>query len=108
MGGYPTASDFALVVSLLLVQVELLHDAHYFSVLLSCLFFGLCMFPTMNTVWLARNAGNANFLYNMILVINVFGCLLISDWVRSGMRAQRRARLHGYCQQVISGLVDKV
>ena len=43
----------------------------YFAFLLSGVMFGLSMVPTMVAVWLGRNAGNANYLYNMTLVVNV-------------------------------------
>jgi len=105
---YPTAIDSCLMLSVLLIQVELIHEGRkHFTFLLTGMLFGLCMFPTMSAVWLSRNAGNANFLYNMTLVINVFGCLLLSDWLRAGIKLRRRQRLHEYCSTIVCGLVEE-
>lgn len=41
--------------------------------------FGLSMVPTMVAVWLGRNAGNANYLYNMTLVVNVASRVMFSS-----------------------------
>ncbi|CAJ1418375.1 unnamed protein product, partial [Effrenium voratum] len=68
---YPTASDYGLMLSAMLIQAELIRESQqYFAFLLSGVMFGLSMVPTMVAVWLGRNAGNANYLYNMTLVVN--------------------------------------
>eukprot|EP00929_Paragymnodinium_shiwhaense_P055922 TRINITY_DN27995_c0_g2_i1.p1 TRINITY_DN27995_c0_g2~~TRINITY_DN27995_c0_g2_i1.p1 ORF type:complete len:510 (+),score=95.51 TRINITY_DN27995_c0_g2_i1:106-1635(+) len=106
---YPTASDFGLMLALLLVQAELIQAAQKsFAFLLSGMLFGLSMFPTMSAVWLSRNAGNANFLYNMTLVVNVFGCLLLNEWLRAGMRLRRRQHLQAFCRDLVLNLADDV
>lgn len=106
---YPTASDHALTMSVLLIPVELLRESQkLFAFLTSGLLFGLCMFPTMTSVWLGRNAGNANFLFNMTLVINVFGSLLLSEWVRAGLRLRRRQHLSSFCRQVVLDTLERV
>eukprot|EP00419_Tripos_fusus_P002671 CAMPEP_0172682836 /NCGR_PEP_ID=MMETSP1074-20121228/18437_1 /TAXON_ID=2916 /ORGANISM="Ceratium fusus, Strain PA161109" /LENGTH=475 /DNA_ID=CAMNT_0013501583 /DNA_START=99 /DNA_END=1526 /DNA_ORIENTATION=+ len=105
---YPTASDFALMLSTLLIPAELARESeHNFAFLLSGLLFGLCMAPTMAAVWLSRNAGNANFLYNMTLVVNVFGCLLVTEWLRSGLKLRRRERVGCFCREVLLDELDK-
>jgi len=105
---YPTASDFGLMLSTLLIQVELIREAEkQFAFLLSGLLFGLCMFPTMSAVWLARNAGNANFVYNMTLVINVFGCLLLTEWLRAGLKLRRREHMGAFCRQVVLDALEQ-
>uniref|UniRef100_A0A7S2PK17 Alpha-1,3-glucosyltransferase n=1 Tax=Zooxanthella nutricula TaxID=1333877 RepID=A0A7S2PK17_9DINO len=81
---YPTAADHALMLAALLIPSELVKESDKsFVFLLVGQFFGLSMFPTMRAVWLGRNAGNANFLYNMTLVTVVFGSLLLSGWATS-------------------------
>lgn len=106
---YPTASDHALTLSALLIPVELLREAQkLFAFLVSGLLFGICMFPTMTSVWLGRNAGNANFVFNMTLVINVFGSLLLSEWVRSGVKIRRRQKVQSYFRQVVLDVVERV
>jgi len=106
---YPTASDFGLMLSMLLIPVELIKEAEKtFAFLLICLEFGLCMFPTMEAVWLSRNAGNANFLYNMTLVVNVFGCLLLTEWLRAGQKMRKRAHATAFCRNIIMDIVDQV
>jgi len=105
---YPTASDFGLMISTLLVQAELIREAERsFAFLLSGLLFGLCMFPTMAAVWLSRNAGNANFLYNMTLVINVFSGLLLTEWLRAGMRLRKRVHEAAFCRRVLLEALDE-
>merc|ERR1712206_61620 len=105
---YPTAIDSCLMLSVLLIQVELIHEGRkHFTFLLTGMLFGLCMFPTMSAVWLSRNAGNANFLYNMTLVINVFGCLLLSDWLKAGMKLRRRQHMSAYCRGIVMDTLEK-
>jgi len=105
---YPTACDFGLMISSLLIQVELIREAEkQFAFLLSGLLFGLCMFPTMSAVWLTRNAGNANYLYNMTLVINVFGCLLLSEWMRAGTKLRRREHLGSFCRELVEDVLER-
>lgn len=106
---YPTASDHGLMLSVLLIPVELLRESEkQFAFLMSGLLFGLSMFPIMTAVWLGRNAGNANFLYNMTLVINVFGCLLLSEWVRAGMKLRRRQHVVAFCRQLVLSALEQV
>jgi len=104
---YPTASDFGLVLSMMLVHPDLISEAKtMFAFLLSGLTFGLSMFPSMAAVWLTRNAGNANFLYNMTLVVNIFGSLLLCEFVKSGMMLRRRQNTSAFCRGVISDVVE--
>jgi len=99
---YPTAGDFGLMLSMLLIHFELIQECqNTFVFLMSGLLFGLAMFPTMSAVWLGRNAGNANFLYNMTLVVTIFSSLLISEWLKAGMRLRRRMRMTAFCQEVL-------
>eukprot|EP00928_Gymnodinium_smaydae_P035642 TRINITY_DN25047_c0_g1_i1.p1 TRINITY_DN25047_c0_g1~~TRINITY_DN25047_c0_g1_i1.p1 ORF type:complete len:534 (-),score=111.52 TRINITY_DN25047_c0_g1_i1:34-1635(-) len=106
---YPTASDYGLLLSVLLVQVELIREGRKtFAFLLSGAIFGLCMFPTMRAVWLTRNAGNANFLFNMSLVINIFACLLLCDWLKAGIRLRRRLHVQAFCRGVVLDALDAV
>jgi len=106
---YPTASDYALMVSAMLIQAELIRECQrHFAFLLSGLMFGLSMVPTMVAVWLGRNAGNANYLYNMTLVVNVFGTLTLSEWVKAGMRLRKRQFRLAYFRDVVLTLVDEV
>lgn len=106
---YPTASDYCLLLSVLVVQAELIRESEkMFAFLLSGTMFGLSMFPTMSAVWLTRNAGNANFLYNMTLVVNVFGCLLLSEWVKAGIKLRRRQHMADFCQQIVLNTLEKV
>jgi len=96
------------MLSALLIPAELARESeHNFAFLLSGLLFGLCMAPTMAAVWLTRNAGNANFLYNMTLVINVFGCLLVTEWLRAGLKLRRRERIGCFCREVLLDALDK-
>eukprot|EP00444_Apocalathium_aciculiferum_P068874 CAMPEP_0183568232 /NCGR_PEP_ID=MMETSP0371-20130417/116631_1 /TAXON_ID=268820 /ORGANISM="Peridinium aciculiferum, Strain PAER-2" /LENGTH=48 /DNA_ID= /DNA_START= /DNA_END= /DNA_ORIENTATION= len=44
----------------------------------------------------------------MTLVINIFGCLLLSEWARSAIKLRRRMRLSAYCRQVVLSVVDDV
>lgn len=106
---YPTASDYGLMLSTLLVSAELIsgHCKKNFAFLLSGSIFGLCMFPTMVTVWLSRNAGNANFVFNMNLVINVFSGLVLTEFIRAAVYMRHRQRLSAYCQNIVLGLVEK-
>merc|ERR1712151_1388942 len=106
---YPTASDYGLLLSVLLVQVEVVRKAYdSFAFLLSGMLFGLCMFSTMTAVWLTRNAGNANFVYNMTLVVNVFACLLLTDWIRAAIKLRRREHLMAFCRGIIFDIAEKV
>lgn len=106
---YPTASDYGLMLSAMLVQAELIKESQeYFAFLLSGVMFGLSMVPTMVAVWLGRNAGNANYLYNMTLVVNVFGSLTLSQWVRAGMRLRKRQHQLSYFRKVVLDIVDEV
>jgi len=106
---YPTASDYCLMLSVLVIQVELIRECEkQFAFLLSGTMFGLSMFPTMSAVWLTRNAGNANFLYNMTLVINVFGCLLLSDWVKAGMKLRRRQHMGAFCRGIVLDTLEEM
>lgn len=105
---YPLASDFGLMISLMLIQAELIRESEkQFAFLMSGLLFGLCMFPTMTAVWLGRNAGNANFLYNMTLVINIFSSLLLSEWLRAAMKLRRRQHCMSFCREVLLDALDK-
>ncbi|CAE7451901.1 PIGU [Symbiodinium natans] len=106
---YPTASDYALMVSAMLVQAELIRESQrYFAFLLSGVMFGLSMVPTMVAVWLGRNAGNANYLYNMTLVVNVFGSLTLSEWVKAGMRLRKRQFRLAYFRKLVLAVADEV
>ncbi|CAE7255058.1 PIGU [Symbiodinium pilosum] len=106
---YPTASDYALMVSAMLVQAELIRESQrYFAFLLSGVMFGLSMVPTMVAVWLGRNAGNANYLYNMTLVVNVFGSLTLSEWVKAGMRLRKRQFRLAYFRKMVLSLANEV
>jgi len=106
---YPTASDYALMVSAMLVQAELIRESqHYFAFLLSGVMFGLSMVPTMVAVWLGRNAGNANYLYNMTLVVNVFASLTLSEWVKAGMRLRKRQFRLAFFRELLLSLADEV
>lgn len=106
---YPTAGDYGLMLSMLLIHFELIRECEKaFAFLLSGLLFGLVMFPTMTLVWLGRNAGNANFAYNMTLVVTVFASLLLSEWIKAGMRLRRRQRIAGFCKQIVLGVADDV
>merc|ERR1719291_515432 len=105
---YPTASDYGLVLSIFLIQVELIKEAEHFAIALSATLFGLCMFPTMSAVWLTRNAGNANFLYNMTLVVCIFGGLTLVEWMRAGIKLRRRQNIHGFCHDIVTGMVESV
>mmetsp|Transcript_59155 Transcript_59155/g.132585 ORF Transcript_59155/g.132585 Transcript_59155/m.132585 type:complete len:475 (-) Transcript_59155:8-1432(-) len=105
---YPTASDYGLMLSMLLIHFELIQECQKtFVFLMSGLLFGLAMFPTMTAVWLTRNAGNANFLYNMTLVVNIFGSLLLSEWLKAGIRLRRRMRMTAVCEQFLMDALDK-
>jgi len=105
---YPTAGDYGLMLSMLLIQFELIRECEKaFAFLLSGLLFGLVMFPTMVLVWLGRNAGNANFLYNMTLVVNIFSSLLLSEWIKAGMKLRRRQRTASFCRDVVLSAVEK-
>ena len=33
---------------------------------------------------------NANFAYNMTLVVSIFSSLLLSEWIKAGMRLRRQ------------------
>lgn len=104
---YPTASDYGLMLSLMLIEAELLQESEkVFAFLLSGLLFGLTMFPTMSSVWLGRNAGNANFLYNMTLVVNIFGGLLLSEWVKAAMKLRRRQKMCTFCHDIVLEALD--
>jgi len=104
---YPTASDHALSISALLIPGEVLKESETrFVFLMGGQLFGLCMFPTMVTVWLGRNAGNANFLYNMTLVIAIFGCYLLVDWMQAAIRLRKRQRLSCFCRGIVEGALD--
>mmetsp|Transcript_157568 Transcript_157568/g.278044 ORF Transcript_157568/g.278044 Transcript_157568/m.278044 type:complete len:517 (-) Transcript_157568:37-1587(-) len=105
---YPTASDFGLMLSILLVHAEIIQASDkYFAFLLSGLLFGLSMFPTMTSVWLRRNAGNANFLYNMTLVTNFFSSILLSEWIKSCMKLRKRQRLEAFCRGITLDIVQQ-
>ncbi|CAE8710698.1 unnamed protein product [Polarella glacialis] len=106
---YPTASDFAFMLSVMLVQSEIIRESEkFFAFCLSGVLFGLSMFPTMSAVWLGRNTGNANYLYNMVLVVNVFGCLLLSEFVKAAIRLRRRKHLGAFCRKVVLEIADEV
>merc|ERR1719387_1205052 len=99
---YPTASDHALTLAMLLIQAELIKESEkQFVFLLSASTFGVCMCPTMVAVWISRNAGNANFLYNMTLVSHVFSGLLLSEWLKAGVKLRRRQHLALFCRGVV-------
>merc|ERR1712194_306658 len=66
------------------------------------------MFPIMVAVWLGRNAGNANFLYNMTLVMMIFGSMLLSEWTRAGVRLRRRQHLSAFCKEVVIDALEKM
>jgi len=105
---YPTASDFGLMLSMLLIHFELIQECQKtFVFLMSGLLFGLAMFPTMTSVWLTRNAGNANFFYNMNLVVNIFTSLLLSEWLKAGIRLRRRMRMTAVCEQFLMDALYK-
>ncbi|CAK9080046.1 unnamed protein product [Durusdinium trenchii] len=106
---YPTASDYGLMLSAMLVQAELIKESQqYFAFLLSGVMFGLSMVPTMVAVWLGRNAGNANYMYNMTLIVNVFGSLTLSQWVKAGLRLRKRQHSLAYFRQLVLDIVDEV
>lgn len=106
---YPTASDYGLMLSAMLVQAELIKESQqYFAFLLSGVMFGLSMVPTMVAVWLGRNAGNANYLYNMTLVVNVFGSLTLSQWVKAGMRLRKRQHQLSFFRKLVLDIVEEV
>merc|ERR1712000_64584 len=79
----------------------------FFALLLTGLLFGLCMMPVMTAVWLGRNTGNANFLYNMTLVVNIFGSFLLSEWLKAGMKLRRRQHNLAFCRGMILDALDK-
>merc|ERR1712039_838254 len=104
---YPTASDYCLMLSVLVIQAELIRESEkQFAFLLSGTMFGLSMFPIMTAVWLGRNAGNANFLYNMTLVVNLFGSFLLGEWLRASMKLRRRQHNLAFCRKVILDALD--
>merc|ERR1712019_21461 len=95
------------MLSMLLIHFELIRECeNAFAFLLSGLIFGLVMFPTMTLVWLSRNAGNANFLFNMTLVVNVFASLLLGEWLRAGMRLRRRQHHMPFCRGIVHVALD--
>merc|ERR1719456_1456042 len=80
-----------------------------FIFFLSGTVFGLCMYPMMSAMWITRNAGNANFLYNMHLVFHVFAGLLLAEWIKSGIRLRRRANLRNFLAfQVVEPILANV
>eukprot|EP00747_Dinoflagellata_sp_TGD_P179654 gnl/TRDRNA2_/TRDRNA2_30791_c0_seq1.p1 gnl/TRDRNA2_/TRDRNA2_30791_c0~~gnl/TRDRNA2_/TRDRNA2_30791_c0_seq1.p1 ORF type:complete len:494 (+),score=69.21 gnl/TRDRNA2_/TRDRNA2_30791_c0_seq1:74-1555(+) len=106
---YPTASDYGLMLSTMLIHAELIRESDTsFAFLLSGLLFGLAMFPTMAAVWLGRNAGNANYVYNMTLVINIFASLLLTEWLKAGMKLRRRQHIASFCRGVVLSTLDEM
>merc|ERR1712054_78176 len=98
-----------LMISMLLIHFELIVECEKeFAFLLSGLLFGLVMFPTMTLVWLQRNAGNANFLYNMTLVVNIFSSLLLSEWLKAAIKLRRRMRSATFFREIVQDTVEKV
>lgn len=111
---YPTAGDFALMFSLMLIQFELVREAQsrtMFALSLVGLIVVLSFFPAMLHVWLNRNAGNANFLFNMTLGIGFFGGQLLVEWLKAGIRLRKRMRASAFCRNIvldiIAGIEDK-
>merc|ERR1712216_39531 len=99
---YPTATDVALMLSLLLTQIEMVEECEgNFIFFLSGATLGIGMYPEMTAMWITRNAGNANFLYNMHLVFHVFAGLLVAECIKSGVRLRRRKHVECFVRQEI-------
>merc|ERR1712226_99366 len=92
---------------MLLIPTELILECRSFTFLMSGTIFGFIMFPTMISLWLGRNAANANFVHNMNLVIGIFSGLLLTEWLRSGIKLRKRSKLCSFCHEVISKSLDE-
>jgi len=104
---YPTSSDYGLMLSVMLLSTELVKETEkYFAFLMGGILFGLSMFPTMSSVWLTRNAGNANYLYNMTLVVSVFSSLLLGEWLKAAVTLRKRQRLGEFLSKTLVGELD--
>eukprot|EP01066_Platyproteum_vivax_P013102 Platyproteum_vivax@DN5958_c0_g1_i2.p1 len=104
---YPTVLDWSLIVSLLLLMPDVLTRAKHFFVLLKISAFGLALFPIMSDLWLNRNTGNANFLYNMNLVNHVVTGLMLVSWIESAIQQKNTTYLQIACKEIITSLVDE-
>lgn len=107
---YPTACDVAVMISMMLVQMDMVEDCQrQFIFFLSGTVFGLCMYPMMTAMWITRNAGNANFLYNMHLVFHIFCALLLADWIKAGIKLRRRMNMRSFvAARILGPILDAV
>jgi hypothetical protein len=99
---YPTSGDYGLMFSVMLLSAELVKETEkFFAFLMAGILFGLSMFPTMSSVWLTRNAGNANYLYNMTLVVSIFSSLLLGEWLKAAVTMRKRQRLAEFLSETL-------
>merc|ERR1719229_462589 len=103
---YPTAIELVLVFSLLLIPTEVLRQPNVcFVFLTSGMFVPLIVCPTMSVLWIDRNAGNANYMFVMVLGLNSFLLALLSSWFVACKSILKRGKRLSFCHDVLNSVL---
>ena len=91
---YPAFGDLGFLLPLLpMAPRALLRRMRLQFVLAVGLLVGSVAMPLMLHMWLTVGSGNANFFYNQTLVYNVFGALLVLEYVGAAVKSGRARRV---------------
>uniref|UniRef100_A0A0G4ICH8 Uncharacterized protein n=1 Tax=Chromera velia CCMP2878 TaxID=1169474 RepID=A0A0G4ICH8_9ALVE len=103
---YTSSADFALMLSLAACNWEAVRRSEAFAALLVASVFGLSVQPVMASLWLERNTGNANFLFNMCLVQHIFAGFLLVEWTRAAALLQRKRGTVDFVRRLLDSCLD--
>uniref|UniRef100_A0A0K0EPL9 GPI transamidase subunit PIG-U n=1 Tax=Strongyloides stercoralis TaxID=6248 RepID=A0A0K0EPL9_STRER len=78
---YPSYGDAIIYLSLLPTQYSLFKKIKKSIVIFGALISCLVLFPTMWTIWMIYNAGNANFYFSLTLVYSLVHIFIASDMI---------------------------
>ncbi|KFH09446.1 GPI transamidase subunit PIG-U protein [Toxoplasma gondii VAND] len=75
-------SDSAFLVSLLISRWHIVERKVAFVKLIVVAFVAVSIYPVTTELWLGRNTGNPNFVYNIQIIFQVFMGFLILEWIK--------------------------
>ena len=94
MNQYPNLHDLNFIVFFLLMSITMVQNyVEGFYFLSSGVMYSVANTGFLWITWLKRFSGNANFFYNQTLVYNVFGALLVLEYVGAAVKSGRARRV---------------
>ncbi|CBZ56406.1 GD23551, related [Neospora caninum Liverpool] len=75
-------SDSAFLVTLLISRWDVVERKVAFVKLIVVAFVAVSIYPVTTELWLGRNTGNPNFVYNIQIIFQIFMGFLILEWIK--------------------------